>query len=178
MGEPEPLRKVKKERGLLERIMSIIPGYHGYKEKELRRESDRLVRMEATMRLREAKDALRKSMSSPFVIQNLSGEDIWMFDTLMARLDRATQRIDRAVAGYAGLFDAVKVREDKLDKVIEHDLMLVERAKAIREKADALAKLKPGTPEWRDAINALISEVDEFDRLIDTRTEVLRGLVD
>ena len=43
MSGEDYLKKVKRERGLLEKIMSYIPGYRGYKEKELRRESDRPV---------------------------------------------------------------------------------------------------------------------------------------
>jgi len=107
------LGKVRREMGLMEKILSYIPGYRGYKEKELRRESDRLVRMEAVNRLREAKALLRKSLANPSVAQKISSEDAWRLDTLMMRLDRVTQRIDRAVAGYAGMFDAVKVKEDK-----------------------------------------------------------------
>ena len=35
---------VKGQMRLSERIAAFIPGFHGYKEKELRRESDRLIR--------------------------------------------------------------------------------------------------------------------------------------
>ena len=176
MGQPSPLEKVKRERGLLERLLSLVPGYHGYKERELRRETDRLVRMAAATRLRHAKDAINRSLT-PFAMMRLSGEDMFIVDSLITRLDRVTQRIDKAVAGYAGLYDAVKVREDKLDAVIEHDLMLVEKAEAIKEAADRLASLQPGSEAWRAAVQNLISDVDEFDRLVDKRVEILRGLV-
>jgi len=170
------LKKAKNKRGLLERLMGVIPGYHGYKKRELRRETDRLVRMKIVTHLQEAKDTLRRSLSSPSAFKSLSSEDMWTLDALMARLDRVTQRIDRAVAGYSGFFDVVKVREEDLDKVIEHDFMLIKRGMAIQDKANDIVKLEPGTPEWRDAVNALISEIEALDRLIDTRTEILRGL--
>lgn len=54
----ERLRRAREEMELMERILSYIPGYRGYKEKELHRESDRPVRMEAVNRLRAAKDTL------------------------------------------------------------------------------------------------------------------------
>ncbi|RLI11099.1 hypothetical protein DRO33_04675 [Candidatus Bathyarchaeota archaeon] len=171
-----PLEKVKRERGIIERLLSLVPGYHGYKERELRRETDRLVRMAAATRLRHAKDAISRSLS-PFAMMRLSNEDMFVVDSLLTRLDRVTQRIDRAVAGYAGLYDAVKVREDKLDAVIEHDLKLVERAEAIKEAADSLARLQPGSDAWRNALQTLISDVEEFDRLVDQRVEILRGLI-
>src|SRR4030042_3912642 len=98
------LGKMKGERGLLERIMGYIPGYHGYKEKERRRESDRLVRMEAVNRLKAAKTAMRRAFANPAMVQKLAGEDTYRYEALNSRMDRVAQRIDRAVAGYQGVF--------------------------------------------------------------------------
>ena len=68
MSGKDYLGKVKGERGLLEKIMGYIPGYHGYKEKELRRESDRLVRMEAVSRLKAAKTSIRRAYANPAMV--------------------------------------------------------------------------------------------------------------
>ncbi|MDI6805739.1 MAG: hypothetical protein QMD20_03625 [Candidatus Bathyarchaeia archaeon] len=176
MSGKDYLEKVRKERGLLERIMGYIPGYRGYKEKELRRESDRLVRMEVVNRLKAAKTAFRRKFANPLFIQKLSGEDTFRFDTLTARIDRVTQRIDRAVAGYAGMFDAIKVKEDKLDAVLEYDVNLIEKAEAIKTDVEKVNALEPGKDEWRTAMDELISKVEELDGLVDKRSEILRGL--
>jgi hypothetical protein len=176
MSGKDYLEKVRKERSLLEKIMGYIPGYRGYKEKELRRESDRLVRMEVVNRLKAAKTAFRRKFANPLLIQKLSSEDTFRFETLTARIDRVTQRIDRAVAGYAGMFDAVKVKEDKLDTVIEHDLSLIEKAEAIKADVEKVNELEPGKDDWRTAMDELISKVEELDGLVDKRSELLRGL--
>lgn len=176
MSKKDYVKEVHEERGILERIMGYIPGYRGYKEKELRRESDRLVRMEAVNRLKTAKTTIRRIFANPTIVQKLSDEDSYRFDALTSRLDRVTQRIDRAVAGYAGMFDAVKVKEDKLDTVIQHDLSLIEKSDAIRIDAEQVVKIEPGKDEWRTAMDTLISKVEELDGLINTRSEILRGL--
>jgi hypothetical protein len=176
MSGKDYLEKVRKERSLLEKIMGYIPGYRGYKEKELRRESDRLVRMEVVNRLKTAKTAFRRKFANPLLVQKLSSEDTFRFETLTARIDRVTQRIDRAVAGYAGMFDAVKVKEDKLDTVIEHDLSLIEKAEAIKADVEKVNELEPGKDDWRTAMDELISKVEELDGLVDKRSELLRGL--
>lgn len=176
MSGKDYLGKVRGERGLLERIMGYVPGYRGYKEKELRRESDRLVRTDAVNRLKAAKTAVRRTFANPAVVQKLSSEDSYRFDALTSRLDRVTQRIDRAVAGYAGMFDAVKVKEDKLDTVIQHDLSLIEKADAIKTDSENTAKMQPGNADWGTAMDNLINKVEELDALIDQRTEILRGL--
>jgi len=176
MSGKKYVEKVREERGLLERIMGYIPGYRGYKEKELRRESDRLVRMEAVNRLKATKNTIRRTFANPLIIQKLSSEDSYRYETLLARLDRVTQRIDRAVAGYAGMFDAVKVKEDKLDTVIEHDVSLIEKAEALKVNAENAVKIEPGKEEWRTAMDELTSKTEELDGLVDKRSEILRGL--
>ncbi|MCS7135769.1 MAG: hypothetical protein RMJ14_03335 [Nitrososphaerota archaeon] len=172
------MEKVRREMGLFEKILSYVPGYRGYKEKELRRESDRLIRMEIVNKLKMAKDIVRKSLTNPIAAQKISSEDAWRFDALISNLDRVIQRIDRAVAGYAGIFDAVKVKEDKLDAVIQHDLSLIEKAEALRTNAESMARMEPGKEEWRRLVEDLLSKVGELDMLVDKRVEILRGLVD
>lgn len=176
MSGKDYLGKVKGERSIFERIAGYIPLYHGYKEKELRRESDRLVRMEVVNRLKAAKTSIRRAFTNPAAVQKLSQDDASKYDTLTYRLDRITQRIDRAVAGYAGMFDAIKVKEDKLETVIQTDMNLIESAEAIKTDSVSLSKIQPGTDDWGAAADALISKVDEFDSLIDQRSDVLRGL--
>jgi uncharacterized membrane-anchored protein YjiN (DUF445 family) len=176
MSGKDYLGKVKGERSLLEKIMGYIPGYRGYKEKELRRESDRLVRMEAVNRLKAAKTAFRRTFANPSAVQKLSGDDTYRFDALNSRLDRVTQRIDRAVAGYAGMFDAIKVKEDKLDSVIQHDLNLIEKAESIKADVEKTVSIEPGTDEWRTAMDAVISKIEELDSLVNERSNLLRGL--
>lgn len=177
MGGEKKLERIREERGLLEKIISYIPGYRGYKEKEWRRESDRLVRMEIANRLRMAKDSMKRSLANPIIAQIISGEDMWRLDTLLSRLDRVIQRIDKAVAGYAGMFDAIKVREDKLDMVLQHDLSLIERAEIIRTSAESIAKMDPRSERWRKLIDELMTRAEELDVLVDRRNEILRGLV-
>jgi hypothetical protein len=176
MTEKGYLEKIREERGLLERIMGYIPAYKGYKEKELRRESDRLVRMEVVSRLKAAKSSFRRKFANPIIVQKLSGEDAWRFEALTSRIDKVTQRIDRAVAGYAGMFDAVKVKEDKLSDVIKQDVSLIEKAESIRMDAVKVAAMEPGKDEWRTAMDDLVSKIEELDSLVDKRSEIIRGL--
>ncbi len=177
MNEKEYTEKVKKEMGLFEKIASYIPGYRGYKEKEIRRESDRLVRMEVVNRLKDTKNIIRRKFSNPTIIQKLSNEDTWRLDTLMSRLDRVTQRIDKAVAGYAGIFDAIKVKEDKLDDVIQYDLNLIEKAESLKNDVEKIIAMEPGKDEWRNGMDELISKIEEMDDFINKRSEILRGLI-
>ncbi len=176
MSGKDYLGKVKGERSLLEKIMGYVPGYRGYKEKELRRESDRLVRMEVVNRLKAAKTAFRRSFASPSAVQKLSGDDTYRLEAFNSRLDRVTQRIDKAVAGYAGMFDAIKVKEDKLDSVIKYDVSLIEKADSVKADVEKTVSVEPATDEWRTAMDTVVSKIEELDSLVNERSNILRGL--
>ena len=177
MNVEDRIGRVRGEMSLLERIISYIPGYRGYKEREVRRESDRLIRMEVVARLRGAKNIFRRSLSNPAMAQRISSLDSWRINTLSYRLDRVTQRIERAVSGYAGIFDAVKVKEDKLESIVEYDLRLIEKAESVESDVKALATSELGSSEWRRILDGLISKIDDLDSLIDRRADMLRGVV-
>jgi hypothetical protein len=168
--------KIRDERGILEKIMNYIPFYRGYKEKELRRDSDRMVRTDVVNRLKQAKMMLRRQFADPTLIGKLTTVDTFRLETVNQRLDRVTQRVDRAVAGYAGMLASIKVKEDKLDMVIEHDLGLIEKADAIKTDAERVTGMELGSAEWGPTMDGIIEKVDELDKLVDERSWIFRGL--
>ncbi|MEM1943899.1 MAG: hypothetical protein QXO30_07145 [Candidatus Caldarchaeum sp.] len=168
------VERIRKEMGLMEKILSYVPGYRGYKEKELRRETDILVRRKVSSLLAEARADLNSPLS-PSEARQLANdsEARFLFETVRAMLDKAVQRIDKAVAGYAGLFDSIKVREDRLDAVLRHDLALIEKAESVKQ---LVAEIKGGEADWKNKAGRLKSVLMEFDRLVDERTALLKGL--
>src|SRR5512136_330232 len=102
--------QAKSQMRLSEKIAAFLPGFRGYKEKELRRESDRLVRNHLTLKLSTAKKDLRT------ISQRLADRrylDVMTdMDRLLAKMDRIVEKINHASYGYTGLFDAVKVKEE------------------------------------------------------------------
>src|SRR3989337_3804117 len=120
MGEKKDMyAEAKSEMRLSERILAAIPGFHGYKEKELRRESDKLIRNHLYLKLSEAKTDLRS------VSQKLADRR-WMdvltdMDRLLAKVDRVNQKVNHASYGYAGFFDAIKIKEEHLDRMLEFE---------------------------------------------------------
>ena len=173
------VERIRREMGLLERIASYIPGYRGYKEKEMRREADILVRRRVSMALMESRSILNRPLTPSAARTLANDQDIrFTFENLRAELDRATQRIDRAVSGYAGLFDAVKVREDRLDEVLNHDLKLIEKAESVKALVSDLVAMDTGSEGWRAKLNEVRAAVAELDHLIDVRAGILKGLVE
>jgi hypothetical protein len=74
------------------------------------------------------------------------------------------------------MFDAIKVKEDKLDLVIQHDVSLIENAESIKAEVEKATRMVVSSDEWRAEMDSVISKVEEFDKLIDERSNIFRGL--
>jgi len=134
---------VQGQMRLSERIAAFVPGFHGYKEKEIRRESDRLIRNHLYMKLSIEKNDLRE------IEQKLADrryfDVLTDMDRLLAKMDRVVEKVNHASYGYSGFFDAVKVREENLDRVIDFDNQLLEGINALTTEIDAFkAELASG----------------------------------
>ena len=145
---------------LSERILSAIPGFKGYKEKEVRRESDRLIRNHLYRRLKESEDDLKK------VFQKLSNERLYgpmeNMDRLVMEFDRVKARIDHASYGYSGFFDVLKIGENDLDKMLSFDSSLIDDVEALFEEVKSLKEVKPeGVNSRLEAIRSSLSKLEE-----------------
>ena len=163
----DTFERVKGERGLLEKITSYVPGYHGYKEKELRRETDKLVREFSVQKLKEAKTALNEAIREVTDSGNIGA--FQYANRTMAVLDRITNKVEHADYGYSGFFDAVKVKEDKLDKLIEFDYVLLDLSKSIKDAA----LLVNGQPDMSKAFDDFRKKVLDVESTLNNRESVI-----
>ena len=168
--------KAKEEMRLSERILAELPGFRGYKEKELRRESDRLIRNSIYQRLTEARKDLKE------VFQKLSDnrlhEVLGDMDRFIMRFDRVAEKIHHASYGYAGFFNIVKVEEDKLDRMIEFDNGLMGNADKIVELASTFKKevMKGKFEKVRDHIQNISDTLESLEEAFDGREEMILGV--
>jgi hypothetical protein len=168
--------KAKGQMRLSERILAAIPGFHGYKEKELRRESDKLIRNHLYLKLSGAKNNLRT------ISQKLSDRR-WLdvltdMDRLLAKVDRVNQKVNHASYGYAGFFDVVKVKEENLERMIDFDSELVDEADSMIADVDAFKAevMKDETKNAKEAIQNIVNKLEAFEAAFDKRQEVILGV--
>jgi hypothetical protein len=170
------LSKVKGQMNLPERIAAFVPGFRGYKEKEIRRESDRLIRNHLYMKLQiersDIKDIEQKLADRRYF------DVLTDIDRLVAKMDRVVEKVNHASYGYSGFFDAVKVREDNLDNMITFDNKLLDGVTALTAEVDALkADLASGvTSNLKTRVQNVTDKLDSFENTFDQRNEVIMGV--
>lgn len=137
---PEKLR-------LLEKLELILPGFKGYKEKEIRREQDKALRNRLVRSLQGLKyDLVGMEDEYPDDLKKVK-----TIETLIARIQKLEDRIEHADYGYAGFFDLIHIDEDKLDLIYEHDLKMFDLIDKIKGEEDLevlKVKIRELEEEW------------------------------
>jgi hypothetical protein len=171
-----PLKKVKEETGLLEKIMLAVPGFSGYKQKEMRREADRLVRDSLYRRMKRSKSDLRGAHKK--LVERGDTSFSKRMDSLIAKFDKVSWEINHASYGYSGFFDAVKIQEDDLDSMLAFDLRLVELVKDLGSRTRKFKKIVTDNAggsidEWLDSLESTIEVIDDA---FNERSEAIKGV--
>jgi hypothetical protein len=163
------LNQARAGQNAVEQIANAIPGFKGYREKELRRDADRLQREYLSARLEEAKKALDGLAIAASRAGTLDGiNDI---ETARKRLDKVVARIRYADRGYAGFFATLKVDEAALERIYTFDLSLLGGVDAARSAAQAA-----GTPAGAAGVQSLLAAIDALDARLADREAVLSGI--
>jgi len=168
--------KAKGEMRLSERILAQLPGFRGYKEKELRRESDKLIRNHLYAKLMKARSDLKEVFQ--ILSQQRRMEVLTDMDQLITKYDRVAEKINHASYGYAGFFNVIKVDEEKLDKMIEFDNNLIDEVQAVVDAASTFKKeiTKKGFEKAKDHIQKTNEVLQTLEDTFDQRGEVILGV--
>lgn len=167
---------VSDQLGGLESLALKIPGYKGYKEKEMRREADALLRQHLAAKL-----GAGLSQAEGLTKQMLTGPGLSQLTELNSgntRLQTLIDKVKTASQGYSGFFDTIKVKEDELDKLYEFDNQVLAGVDDLTAALEAIQAALDGG----DA-SALAPVVRRYGKIVsdlsasfDTRRDVLTGL--
>jgi len=165
--------KVTGDQDPIKKILAKIPGFKGYIERGDRRMSDKLLRDT----IADEFEALNQRISS---LQRdlISQGEIGYLDDLEAAAIKLRQFIDRvrtASYGYAGLFDAIKIKEDELAQVYEYDNALLALSDQVRSAIDNV-ETSIGTEGLDAAIRHLITVSQQCVDAFNKRSEVMKGI--
>lgn len=170
-GESDMRETVQASQSDFENLVGKIPGYQGYKDKELRREADKLLRMELAAQFDDQRKRLGELQH-----QLISQAQIEFLDDLeraVMKLQLLIDRIKTASYGYAGLFDAVKVKEEQLDALYEFDNQMFSFVEEVAGDTDRVSSAISARESIGEAITDLVSTVTEANLTFGHREEAI-----
>src|SRR5881396_3706110 len=144
--------RAKSQTSLQEKIELAIPGFHGYKEKELRRESDKLIRNQIYQKLSDSESQAKDTYRS---LVNQGANDSWDdTDHLLARLDRVMERM------------------------MSYDMQLIQMADNVTTAIQALKDSVDNNrlPEAKGKVGDAMKAVDALENAYNGRKQIIVGV--
>ena len=167
------LQRVSDERDIFKKLLAKIPGFKGYIERGDRRMSDKLLREQVASEFESLYQRI-SSLQRDLINQG----EIEYIDDLEASVLKLRQFIDRvktASYGYAGIFDAIKIKEEELDQVYQYDYALLALSDEVRSAIDNV-ETSIGTEGLDAAIRHLTAVSQECVDAFNKRSEVMKGI--
>jgi hypothetical protein len=151
-------------------ILSKIPGFGGYVERQQRRDADKLLRESIADRMEEQWQRI-SALQRDFISQ---GEIAYVDDLEAAAIKLRTfiDRIRRAPRGYSGMFDAVKINEQELAKIYQYDAAMLELVNEVERAIDNV-EASIGSDGLPAAIRHLVSTTRSCVEIYNRRAETV-----
>jgi len=178
MGYDDTVMEASKDnRGIFERICLWIPGYRGYKQKNIRRDVDKEIRSDVARAIEECKSVLAEIQRG--VVENGDVQMAKTVERVRVKTDTYLKNIESAEAGYSGIWEATKTLEDELEAVMEWDAKLLESAYDLKKLLKMTwSKVDNGSVDIKSDIREIERFLQDLDNGLGTRMKVLRGLAE
>lgn len=159
------------DENAFQKLAELIPGFNGYREREIRRAADRLLR-DHLVGLLDATRTKAERIMRDVGTSNLPL--VGKLGTMQRRLTALRDRVDHADYGYTGFFDAVKIGNEQLDRMYDYDMSLMGH---IADMDATVTKMQGAEADaYDDLLDQLGGQMDVFAQMLDHRDEAVRGL--
>ena len=127
-------QKVTSQQDPFKKLVSFIPGFSGYIERQNRRDADKILRDTVARRFED--QWRRASQLQSDMVSN--GQIAFVDDMEKAAIKLRTfiDKISTAPRGYSGLFDAVKINEKELEAIYQYDAAFFDLADQVAHALD------------------------------------------
>jgi hypothetical protein len=156
-----------------EKILDKIPGFGGYRKKERRRDADKLLRDHIYGLMTEQRRRI-EDIQGQLGIEQI--EFVEKIGQARRRLQTLADTIRTAAYGYAGLFDAVRVKEEQLDALYSFDNELITEVEAIAACVDSLQAAVDSGESPSGAIRDLTETITRVQEVYNRRKDVLTDM--
>jgi hypothetical protein len=165
--------RITSQQDIIKKLLSKIPGFSGYIERENRRSSDKVLRDTIASRYEaiwKRISGLQRDLISQGAISSI--DDL---EAAAIKLRQVIDRVQRASYGYSGFFDAVKINEKELANIYNYDLAMMDQVDSANKAVDTV-ETSIGTDGLPAAIRNLVSVADQCVVTFDKRSEVITSM--
>jgi len=166
-------QKVTSQQDPFKKLLSFIPGFSGYIERQNRRDADKILRDTVARRFEEQwkrASQLQADLVSSSMIQYVDD-----MEKAAIKMRTFIDKISTAPRGYSGLFDATKINEKELEAIYQFDAAFFDLAEQVGRALDNVEQTLADESALPAAIRNLTSLARMAVETYDRRSEVVTG---
>lgn len=163
--------KIISDKGSFERLIARIPGFKGYQEKNARRTADQMLRDHLAAQLSDLMDRFTRIEKSVLDKGGLSMMSKTRDAKDKVRIYR--DRVQTAAPGYSGMWAAVKIGSEELEKLYRFDELQLHFVEKLTQEVDKLDEAVKGGEGIEEAVTAVYDAAAEADDAFKKREDVL-----
>ena len=156
-----------------EKLLKLIPGYHGYKNKEERRETDRMVREKAMRELQQAEEKLIEALEP--AVDSGDSKLMSMLEKARGEVRNFVTKLKNAEHGYKPGWNIVSIREKELEAAISVDAEMVLEAIEIKKIAEDVADKAFIGEDVVGMVRDVLKRVSVLKKKFAERADILSG---
>nr|MCL7344911.1 hypothetical protein [Candidatus Aramenus sulfurataquae] len=145
----------------LEQLQLLVPGYRGYKVKDLIRQDDFLVRQSTISKLQAAINNL-EALESQIASSSPFSPLLKRIEFVISQMRTLVGQILSAQGGGADVYARYKIHAEQLDEIVSNDLQMVSLANQVANLSASLDNLEQIPPLLEQIRQVLISREKLF----------------
>ncbi|MEM0084219.1 MAG: hypothetical protein QW743_01795 [Candidatus Methanomethylicia archaeon] len=157
----------------LEKLELYVPGFSGYKKRELIREDDRLLRNYLVKLLTDAKNYLEDAAS---IISEFDFTLARKINVLASNVRLICDKLKFAESGYAPHYNIVKVDIPDLERMKSCDEELVSIVNDILDLSKSIRDSASTSTIKSELISKINDNIAKVNDVLDKRFKILRGM--
>ena len=161
--------RAEKQKNWIEKGLHKIPGFKGYYERELRRDSDKLQRDFIVLTLNEGLGEFREIIKG--VTRKSDLKQLTEYGDVQKYFEKVINNIRYSDRGYTGFFDLIKVKENELDVIYEKDLEVLEMVLKFNDDFSVFKNITSDSDKLKKIREALENIEESYEK----RNEILKG---
>jgi hypothetical protein len=151
---------MEREKNILDKLGSLIPGYAGYAERNGRRQCDRILRDLISSKIFACEKSITRNISDS--IQKGNSASIEDKEKCRKRLNTISSKIKYAPYGESAFFSGSQIKEDELLEIYRKDLHIMETVTKLQRMIQDI-----------DSID-LLSFIDGIESELENRNQYIR----
>lgn len=167
------LGKVEEGRNIIEKLGSIIPGWNGYQKRQERRKADQLLRQVLADKLAEQRRRLDTAQKE--LMEHNRYDMVDNVGSAVTQLQTFIDRVRFASYGYSGLFDAVKINQEELDRIYGFDMALFQYVDRLNTANDRLRETIPSGQGLIETVRIIQDICREANSTFEEREHIILG---